>query len=71
MSFTNYFHSLAKVLKQVYREARDVDGLHNLNGTTHKSFITVAKESDPIFLTTEELMRLSDLELTTETIVEE
>ena len=40
----NYFGSLIKVIKQVYREARDVDHLHNLNGTAHKNFITVAKD---------------------------
>ena len=32
----NYFGSLIKVIKQVYREARDVDHLHNLNGTLIK-----------------------------------
>ena len=67
----NYFGSLVKVIKQVYREARDVDRLHNLNGTAHKSFITVAKESDPIFLTNEELIRLVELELTEAAIVAE
>lgn len=64
----NYFGSLIKVIKQVYREARDVDRLHDLTGTAHKGFITVAKESDPIFLTVEELLRLHRLVLTEELV---
>ena len=67
----NYFGSLIKVIKQVYREARDVDNLHNLNGTAHKGFITVAKDSDPIFLTVEELLRLHHLQFTKDRILEE
>lgn len=60
----NYFGSLIKVIKQVYREAREVDRLHSLTGTSHKGFVTVAKESDPIFLTVDELLRLHRLKLT-------
>lgn len=67
----NYFGSLIKIIKQVYREAREVDHLHALNGTAHKGFITVMKESDPIFLTVNELMRLHRLELTKQLIQEE
>lgn len=67
----NYFGSLIKVIKQVYREARDVDRLHDLNGTAHKGFITVAKESDPIFLTMEELLRLHHLRFTKQLILNE
>lgn len=67
----NYFGSLIKIIKQVYREAREVDRLHDFNGTAHKGFITVMKESDPIFLTVEELMRLHRLELTKQQIQKE
>lgn len=67
----NYFGSQIKVIKQVYREARDVDHLHDLNGTAHKGFITVTKEADPIFLTVDELLRLHRLELTEKLIVDE
>lgn len=67
----NYFGSQIKVIKQVYREARDVDQLHDLNGTAHKGFITVTKEADPIFLTVDELLRLHRLELTEKLIVDE
>ena len=67
----NYFGSLIKIIKQAYREARDVDHLHDLNGTAHKGFITVAKEADPIFLTVDELLRLHRLKLTEKLVVEE
>ncbi len=67
----NYFGSLIKVIKQVYREAREVDHLHSLTGTSHKGFVTVTKESDPIFLTVDELLRLHRLKLTDSEIREE
>ena len=57
----NYFGSFIKVIKQVYREARDVDQLHNLNGT--------AKESDPIYLSVDELMMLHRLKITKNAIL--
>lgn len=67
----NYFGSLIKIIKQVYREAREVDHLHTLNGTSHKAFITVMKESDPISLTVEELLCLHRLELSKQQIQKE
>lgn len=67
----NYFGSIIKVVKQVYREARDVDHLHNLNGTAHKNFITVAKDSDPIFLSVDELMKLYKLRITKNAVLKE
>lgn len=67
----NYFGSIIKIIKQVYREARDVDHLHNLNGTAHKNFITVMKEGDPIFLSINELMKLHELKITESMVVEE
>lgn len=67
----NYFGSIIKVIKQVYREARDVDHLHNLNGTAHKNFITVAKDSDPIFLSVDELMKLYQLKISKSAVLKE
>lgn len=67
----NYFGSIIKIIKQVYREARDVDHLHNLNGTAHKNFITVMKEGDPIFLSISELMELHALKITKSMVLEE
>jgi len=48
-----------------------VDRLHNLNGTAHKNFITVAKESDPIYLSVDELMMLYRLKITKNAIMKE
>lgn len=59
----NYFGSLIKVIKQVYREAREVDHLHNLNGTAHKIYHG-SKESDPVYLSVDELMKLYRLRIT-------
>lgn len=67
----NYFGSLIKVIKQVYREAREVDHLHSLNGTAHKGFITVIREGDSIFLTVDALLRLHRLKLTDKLIEDE
>lgn len=46
-----------------------MDQLHNLNGTAHKNFITVAKESDPIYLSVDELMMLHRLKITKNAIL--
>lgn len=67
----NYFGSMIKIIKQVYREAREVDHVHNLSGTAHKNFITVMKESDPIFLSIDELMKLHELKITGSMVLEE
>ena len=50
---------------------RDVDHLHNLNGTAHKNFITVAKDSDPIFLSVDELMKLYQLKISKSAVLKE
>ncbi len=64
----NYFGSQIKIIKQVYAEARDTDHLHQLHGTSHKDFITVAVDADAIFLTVEELLQIHRLQLTPEMI---
>ena len=48
-----------------------MDHLHNLNGTAHKNFITVAKESDPVYLSVDELMKLYRLRITKNTVLNE
>lgn len=45
--------------------------MHNLTGTAHKNFITTMKERDPIFLSIDELMKLDELEITGEMVLEE
>ena len=48
-----------------------MDHLHNLNGTAHKNFITVAKDSDPIFLSVDELMKLYQLKISKSAVLKE
>lgn len=51
----NYFGSVVKVIKQVMREAIDVDRLHHSNEFRSASFKAVSAEVDNVYLTDEEL----------------
>lgn len=64
----NYFGSIIKVIKQAYTEARTVDKLHNCNDIEHKDFITVAADSDNVYFTEDELLKIHRLNLTPELI---
>lgn len=64
----NYFGSVIKVVKQVYVEARTVDKLHTLNDIEHKDFITVSADSDSVYLSEAELLKIHRLELTPEVV---
>jgi len=66
----NYFGSQVKIIKQIYKEARDTDKLHNSNETDHKDFITIKKDTESIYLTTEELLRIHNLDITAELLKE-
>lgn len=66
----NYFGSLVKCIMVVYREARDADNLHNLNGTAHREFKAVQRTADTIYLTVEELIRIHELRITPELVLE-
>lgn len=66
----NYFGSLVKCIMVVYREARDTDGLHNLNGTAHRDFKATQRTADTVYLTVDELMRIHRLKLTPELVIE-
>ena len=65
----NYFGMIIKVIKKVYRDARDVDGLHNLTETEKQGFVTIQKSSPSIYLTLEELEKIFRVEFTPELIV--
>lgn len=64
----NYFGSIIKVIKQAYKEARRVDKLHTCSDIEHRDFVTVTAESDNVYLSEEELLRIHNLNLTTELI---
>lgn len=66
----NYFGALIKCIMVVYREARDTDGLHNLNGTAHREFKAVQRTADTIYLTVEELVRIHRLQITPELVLQ-
>ena len=66
----NYFGSVIKVIKQAYIEARLVDKLHSCSNIEHKDFVTVTAESDNVYLSEEELLKIHRLDLTPELIAE-
>lgn len=59
----SYFGVAIKVIKQVYREAREVDKLHNLSGIESKGFTSSSGAVDTIYLNTDELQRIHDLDI--------
>lgn len=64
----NYFGNVMKVIKQVYKEARDVDGLHNGTGTDHRDFTCPNDTADTVYLTPDELERIRTLQLDASTV---
>lgn len=66
----NYFGSVIKVIKQAYMEARRVDKLHSCNNIEHKDFVTVTAESDNVYLSEDELLKIHKLDLTPKLIAE-
>lgn len=70
MRFTeNYFGSLVKCMKVAYRDARDVDHLHNLHETELRGFSAPFTTSKSIYLSTDELQAMADVEITSEALV--
>ena len=66
----NYFGSFIRILKAVMVEAREIDKLHNNTTIHNKNFIAPSVDSDSIYLTEEELLKLHKLEITPELISE-
>lgn len=65
----SYFATTIKIVKQVFREAKNVDKLHNYDGIDAKGFKATSSEVDSIYLTEEELRRIYDLDLTIELLM--
>lgn len=59
----NYFGNIVKIIKQVYRESRISDGLHNEHGTEHRDFIAPKDSVDNVYLNTEELQQIYALDI--------
>ncbi len=66
---SNYFGMLVSCIKVVYREAREVDHLHNLHETELRGFSTPFTTSKSIYLSTDELRAMADVEITPEALV--
>lgn len=59
----NYFGSVIRILRCVYDEAREIDGLHEGHAVRAKNFTAPRREVENIYLTIEELMRLHSLKI--------
>ena len=65
----NYFGSVIKIIKQAYKEAKQVDKLHKFDDIEHKDFIVINKASENIYLSEDELMKIHRLEITPELVL--
>lgn len=66
----NYFGSFIRILKAVMVEARDQDKLHDNKAIHNKNFTAPSIDSDSIYLTEDELLKLHNLQITPELIAE-
>lgn len=64
----NYFGAMMSSIKVAYRDAREVDGLHNLRETEKRGFTTPSTPSKSVYLTSEELQRIADVEISVENL---
>lgn len=59
----NYFGSVVSVIKQVMREAKDIDRLHNNTEFLSSQFKSVSHDVDSVYLNTEELYKIHQAEI--------
>lgn len=64
----NYLGSLFRCIKVAYRDARDIDGLHNLHETEKRGFSSPNIASKSVYLTQDELRRIAEVEITAESL---
>lgn len=65
----NYFGTLIRCIKVAYRDARDVDGLHNYHETEKRGFATPSVSAKTVYLTNDELQRIANVEITAESLI--
>lgn len=65
----NYFSALIKCLKVIYRDARDIDRLHDLHETEKRGFSASCSTAKTVYLSLEELQRIAEVEITPETVL--
>lgn len=59
----NYFGNIIKIVKQVYRESRVSDRLHDEHGTDHRDFIAPKDAVDNVYLDLKELEQIYGLNI--------
>ena len=59
----NYFGNIIKIVKQVYRESRVNDRLHDEHGTDHRDFIAPKDAVDNVYLDLKELEQIYTLNI--------
>lgn len=60
----NSLGSIVKSIKVVYRDARDVDGLHDLHETEKRGFSSANYAAKTVYLSVDELRRIAEVEIT-------
>lgn len=65
----NTLATTIKSFKVAYRDARDVDGLHDLHETDKRGFSSANYAAKTIYLSLEELQRIAEVEITAEKIL--
>lgn len=65
----NYFGSIIKCIKVAYREAREVDKLHDLRETERRGFSATNVAAKTIYLSIDELHQIADVEITPEALI--
>ena len=65
----NTLGTVIKSFKVAYRDARDVDGLHNLHETEKRGFSSANYAAKTVYLSLDELQRIADLEITPEALL--
>lgn len=65
----NTLGTIIKCLKVAYRDARDVDGLHELHETDKRGFSSANYAAKTVYLSLEELQRIADVEISNESVL--
>ncbi len=65
----NTLGTVIKSFKVAYRDARDVDGLHDLHETEKRGFSSANYAAKTVYLSLEELQRIADLDITPEALL--
>ncbi len=70
LGFTqNYFGAVIQCIKVVYRDARDVDRLHDFQETDRRGFSTPSNSSKSTYLSQSELKAIADVEISAEAVL--